>query len=98
MYLWKLFLSEQFYGKPITTAHLLLHPILADIMTYFQYGAVYILCQPKMGGSRPPLPPLSAKNQKLAYPPLPPLSEKIKNWLTPPPFSEIIFLAHHLIY
>ena len=40
-------------------------------------GTVHILCQPKKGGSRPPLPPLSAKSQKLAYPPLPPLSEII---------------------
>ena len=50
---------------------------------------VYILCQPKIGGSRPPLSPLSAENQKLAYPPSP-LSDKIRNWLTPPPpLSEI---------
>ena len=94
MYLWKLFLSEQFYGKPITTAHLLLHPILADIMTYFQYGAVYILCQPKMGGVQTPPPPLVSQKSEIGLPPLPPLSEKIKNWLTSPspplpPSSEI---------
>ena len=33
-------------------------------------GAVHILCQPKMGGYRPPLPPGQPK---------------IRNWLTPPP-------------
>ena len=29
-------------------------------------GAVHLLCQPKLGESRPPLPPLSARNQKMA--------------------------------
>ena len=42
----------------------------------FNLGAVHILCQPKMGWSRSPLPPLSAKNQKLAYPPSPPCQKK----------------------
>ena len=39
-------------------------------------GAVHILCQPKIGGSRPPLPPLLANNQKMAYPPSPPCHKK----------------------
>ena len=34
-------------------------------------GAVDIWCQPKIGGSRPPLPPPCKQNQKFTYPPLP---------------------------
>ena len=45
----------------------------------WKLGAVHILCQPKMGGSRPPLPPLSAS---------------VSIFPTPPPFAASVLSAY----
>ena len=49
---------------------------------YIRGGLNIILA--KNGGVQIPPPPLSAKNQKLAYPPLPPLVRKTQKLANPP--------------
>ena len=48
----------------------------------------------KNWGSKPPLPPLSAKNQKLAYPPPPPLVRKNQKLANPPSPPSYHMLSH----
>ena len=49
------------------TPHFSLFLALSTTIQPGSLGAVNILYQPNMGESRPPLDPLSAKNQKMSY-------------------------------
>ena len=74
------------FGGWVTTVPLQCY--IQRFLSTHKYGAVHKLCQPKMGGSRPPLPPLSSivsiyltppppfvsQCQHFPNPPLPPLS------------------------
>ena len=63
------------------------------VMPFFCLGAVHKLCQPKMGGSRPPLPPLSAIVSISRTPP-PPFVIHCQHFPNPP--SPLCQVCQHL--